>query len=209
MADLAEDLTLLLLSADDWRQLGSGHLDPTRNPVALAFLVEPWIDGGPPPSAATLRAELPTTSGSACQRALDPLVSAGRVEQQRAASRLGRAFQAGQAKYWRVVDRAGRQVVFDRVAASLAATTPPPRSDATLAALLWASGTWDRSGLDGPQPVPYISSGADPEPWGPLGARARALAAGTVVPEADTDPGVLPLLARALFLGDRVTQLQD
>ena len=145
MAAVAEDLTLLLLSADDWRQLGSGHLDPTRNPVALASLVEPWIDGGPPPSAATLRVELPKSSGSACERALDPLVSGGAVEQQRAASRLGRAFRSGQAKYWRVVDRAGRQAVFDRVAASLGGTTPPSRPDATLAVLLWASGTWDRA----------------------------------------------------------------
>ncbi|HEV2993923.1 MAG TPA: hypothetical protein VG012_05875 [Acidimicrobiia bacterium] len=209
MAALAEDLTLLLLSADDTRDLGYQHGDPTRNAVGLAFLVEPWVDGGPPPTADTIRRELPRTSSAACERALDPLVGAGRVEQQRASSRLGRVFQKGQAKRWRVVDRAGRQAVFERVAASLGGTTPPSRPDATLAVLLWASGTWDRSGLDGPLPMPYVSVGADPQPWGPLGAGARALASGTAVPAGETDPGVLPLLARALSLGDLVTRLDD
>jgi hypothetical protein len=209
VADLAEELTLLLLSPDDWRDLGYRHVDPTRSAVGLAFLVEAWIDGGPPPGAETLRGELPTTSSSACERALDPLVAAGRVEQQRASSRLGRVFQSGQPKYWRVLDRAGRQAVVDRVAASLGATTPPPRADATLAVLLWASGTWERSGLDGPLPVPSVTSGTDPQPWGPLGARARELAAGRAAAAAETDPGVLPLLARALLLGDRVTHLDE
>jgi hypothetical protein len=207
MADLATETTLLLLSPDEWRAFGYLHQDICRSVAALAFLVEPWLDGGPPPTAADLRRDVPTQSSGACPRALEPLVAAGQVEQQRASSRVGRIFQAGQGKSWRVVDRAGRQGVADRVAASLGATTPPPARDATLAVLLWAGRTWESTGLDGPLPRPWVE-GPDPRPWGPLGTRARDLSSGAVVPDAVTDPGVLPLLARALSLGDRVTHLE-
>ncbi len=132
MAELAEELTLLLLSADEWRTLGYLHRDASRGAICVAFLAEPWVNGGPPPTLEELRRELPKQSSAAPQRALDPLVASGRVERERSQSRLGRIFSAGQAKNWRVVDRAGRQAVFDRVAASLGGTKPPPLRDAAL-----------------------------------------------------------------------------
>ena len=207
MAELAEELTLLLLSADESRTLGYLHQDPARGAIGAAFLAEPWVNGGSPPTLEDLRRDLPKQSSGAPQRALDPLLASGRVERQRSASRLGRVFAAGQAKNWRVVDRPGRQAIFDRVAASLGGTTPPPLRDATLAVILFASSTWDRSGLDGPEPRPRVIVGSAPQPWGPLGACAQQLAAGTVLPDGVTDRGALPLIARALLLGDLVTHM--
>jgi len=208
MAELAEELTLLLLSADEWRTLGYLHQDPSRGAICVAFLSEPWVNGGPPPTLEELRRELPKQSSTAPQRALEPLVASGRVERERSQSRLGRVFSAGQAKNWRVVDRAGRQAIFDRVAASLGGTTPPPLRDATLGVILFASGMWDLTGLDGPEPRPRVIIGSAPQPWGPLGACAQQLAAGTVLPDGVTDRAVLPLIARALMLGDLVTHMQ-
>ena len=207
MAELAEELTLLLLSPDEWRDLGYQHGDPARNVLAAAFLAEDWVSGGPPPTVEVLRREMPKQSPGAPKRALEPLVASGRVERH-GRSGLARAFAIGQAGQWRVVDRAGRQAILDRVAASLGGTTPPPLRDATVAALLFASRLWDRTGFDGPQPMPYVVLGPAPEPWGPTGARAQELAAGTVVPAGATQRDVLPLLARAVGAGDQVTHLR-
>jgi len=207
VAELAEELTLLLLSPDEWRDLGYQHGNPARNVLAAAFLAEDWVNGGSPPTVEVLRQQMPKQSPGAPKRALAPLVASGRVER-REGSRLARALAVGQAGKWRVVDRAGRQAIVDRVAASLGGTTPPPLRDATVAALLFGSRLWDRTGFDGPQPMPYVVLGPDPQPWGPTGARAQALAAGTVVPAGVTQPDVLPLLARAVGVGDLVTHLR-
>lgn len=107
-----------------------------------------------------------------------------------------------------MVDQAGRQAVFDRVAASLGGTTPPPLRDATLAVILFASGKWERTGLDGPEPRPRVIAGSAPLPWGPRGACAQQLAAGTVIPDGVTQPDVLPRIARALQAGNLVDHLQ-
>ena len=195
MGELADEVTLLLLSADEWRTLGYLHGDQSKGAVCAAFLAEAWVSGGSPPTLEDLRREMPKQSNQAPRRALDPLVASGRVERERPQSRIGRVFSTGQAKNWRVVDRAGRQAIFDRVAASLGGTKPPPLRDATLAVILFASGQWERTGLDGPEPRPRVIEGPRPQPWGPLGACAQQLAAGTVIPEGVTQPDVLPLIA--------------
>jgi hypothetical protein len=209
VGDLAEEATLLLLSADEWRDLGYRHGASSRNALCAAFLTEEWVRGGPAPTVEDFRHQMPKQSSTAPRRALEPLVASGRVELQKSESRLGRIFAAGQPKQWRVVDRAGRQTVFDRLAASLGATTPPSRRDATLAVILFAGqDLWERTGLDGPEPRPRILVGSATQPWGPLGAAAQELVAGTVIPDGVTEPGVLPMIARAMSLGDLVAHMQ-
>jgi hypothetical protein len=208
VAELAEELTLLLLRPPDWHPLGYLHRDPTRSAICAAFLTEDWANGGPPPTVAEVRGEMPKQSSSAAGRALDPLAASGRIEEQKAKSRIGRMLAPGQPKQWRVVDQASWQAIFDRLAQSLDGPKPPARHDATLAVILFASGLWERAGLDGPGPQVQINVGSVPEPWGPRMARARDLAAGTIVPDGETQPDVLPMIARALALGDRVVDLQ-
>jgi hypothetical protein len=208
VGELADEVTLLLLSADDFRPLGYLHGDRCRGAVCMAFLTEGWVSGGPPPTVESLRHDMPKQSSSAATRALDPLAAAGRIEQQQPDGRVARIFSKGQAKYWRVLDQAGRQAIFDRVAGSLGGTTPPSLRDATLAVILFASGEWERTGLDGPEPRPRVITGSAPQPWGPRGACAQQLAAGLVIPDGVTQPDVLPLVARALQAGNLVGHLQ-
>jgi len=208
MGELAEDVTLLLLSTEEWRPLGYLHGDACRGAVGMAFLTEEWVSGGPPPTVDSLRRDMPKESSTASPRALDALLGSGRVELQKPQGRLARIFSTGQAKYWRVVDQAGRQAIFDRITASLDGTPPPPLRDATIAVILFASGKWERTGLDGPEPRPRVVAGPGLQPWGPRGACAQQLATGTAVPLGVTQPDVLPLIARALQLGDRVSQMR-
>lgn len=83
MGELADEVTLLLLSTQEWRPLGYLHGDPCRGAVCMAFLTEDWVGGGPPPTVDSLRRDMPKQSSTASRRALDPLVASGRVELER------------------------------------------------------------------------------------------------------------------------------
>lgn len=197
MGALADELVLLMLPTDKYRQIGYSH-DGSRNTICAAIVAEGWVDGGPAPSEDEFVHAIRRGVSRALEQVVDPLVASGRVEADSPRKKLLGVIPMGNLPYFKVRDVAARDAVFHRVEGSLGGTEPPPRRDAALAAILVAGNQWGLTGFDGPEPRPRVFVGGDAPPWGPLMERANQVATGQVVPAGVVEPEVLPMIARVV-----------
>jgi len=194
MGEFANELVLLMLPTDKYRQIGYSR-DGTRGTICGALLAEDWVNGGPVPSKDELVHAIRKESSQALERVVDPLVAAGRLEADSPRKKLFGLIPMGNLPYFKVLDVAARDAAFHRMEASLGDTEPPPLRDAALGGILVAGRQWDKTGLDGPAPRPRAYVGSEPPAWGPLMERAQQIVAGQVVPAGVTEPEVLPMIA--------------
>ena len=194
MGELADELVLLMLPTDKYRQIGYRG-DGSRSTICGALLAEDWVNGGPAPSEDEFVDAIRREVSHPLERVVDPLVAAGRIEADSPRKKLFGFTPAGNLPDFKVHDVAPRDAVVHRMESSLEGTEPPPLRDAALGAILVAGKHWDKTGLDGPEPRPRRYAGSDPPPWGPLMQCAQQITAGQVVP-AGVTPEVLPMIAR-------------
>jgi len=197
VGELANELVLLVLPTDKWRQIGYAK-DGSRSTICGALLAEEWVNGGPAPSEDKFVHAIRRDTSRALERVVDPLVAAGRLDADEPRKKLLGLIPTGNLPYYKVRDVAARDAVFHRLETSLGGSQPPPLRDAALGAILVAGKHWDKTGLDGPEPRPRVYAGSEPPAWGPLMERAQLIVAGEVIPAGVTEPAVLPMIARAV-----------
>jgi hypothetical protein len=129
MGEFANELVLLMLPTDKWRQIGYAK-DGSRSTICGALLAEAWVNGGPAPSEDDFVHAIRKETSQALEQVVDPLVAEGRLAADQPRKKLLGLIPMGNLPYFKVMDVAARDAVFHRMETSLGGTEPPPRRDA-------------------------------------------------------------------------------
>jgi len=163
MGEFANELVLLMLPTDKWRQIGYAK-DGSRSTICGALLAEEWVNGGPAPSEDDFVHAIRKETSQALEQVVDPLVAEGRLAADQPRKKLLGLIPMGNLPYFKVMDVAARDAVFHRMETSLGGTDPPSFATRRSARSSWRASTGTRPAWTAPSRGRASTPGASRQP---------------------------------------------